>query len=780
MSAGEVLSSVLITLFLVGIAFLFFVFLFIGIIWYVFTRLRSKDREEKSLDAVLLEITVPRNNEVKVDAMEQMIGSLHSIKKSGWKMRYKNQPTISLEIVGRTEDIRFYISVPGDLRDMLEKQIHGAYSDAQIIEVPEYEIFSEEGKVAYKAFQLRKESFYPIRTYKDLPTDALSAITSAIGKMGKGEAAVVQILIAPTDSSWQSEGRAFVSSTKKTESDPSKAKYSTSAKTLEAIENKITKPGFEVSIRLVVVSNNESTAAVHLGNLAAAFAQYSSDTNSFSSRKIRNKGAFVEDFIYRYMPAFHIMGNKPMILNSEEIATIFHFPNKLVTTPHIKWLNAKTAPAPAQIPQEGLFLGESTYRGIRRPVYIGDEDRLRHMYIIGKTGTGKSKFLQSLMIQDIEAGKGLCFMDPHGDAVEELLGMIPPERVEDVIYFRPSDTTRPMGLNLMEAQTEDQKHFVATSIINMMYKLFDPYKTGIVGPRFEHAVRNAILTVLSEEGNTFIEVMRVLTDSNYVRELLPKVQDPIVRRYWTDQIAQTSDFHKSEVLDYITSKFGRFVTNRSIRNIIGQSRSSFSFREVMDQGKILLINLSKGELGEENSNFLGLIIVPRILMAAMSRSDIPESQRRDFNLYVDEFQNFATPDFAQILSEARKYRLALTVANQFIGQIDEEIKNAIFGNVGTLITYRVGVSDANYLAREFTPTFSEDDLLNIEKYHVYIRTIVGNETVTPFSMALSSEIMNKIKNRNRKVEEIIKEMSKLRYGRDVRLVEQEINRRSKL
>ncbi|OGM04041.1 hypothetical protein A2715_01000 [Candidatus Woesebacteria bacterium RIFCSPHIGHO2_01_FULL_39_32] len=432
------------------------------------------------------------------------------------------------------------------------------------------------------------------------------------------------------------------------------------------------------------------------------------------------------------------------------------------------------------MPQEGLYLGESSYRGIKRPVYIGNEDRLRHIYIIGKTGTGKSELLLDMIMQDIKAGKGVCFMDPHGDTVEDLLQMIPPERAEDVIYFNPADTERPMGLNLLEANTEDQKHFAATAVINMMYKLFDPYKTGIVGPRFEHAVRNAMLTVMSEEGSTFIEVMRVLTDSRYVQEILPKVQDPIVRRYWTDQIAQTSDFHKSEVLDYITSKFGRFVTNKMIRNIIGQSKSSFSLREVMDQGKILFVNLSKGNLGEENSSFLGLILVPRILMAAMSRSDVPKEQRRDFFLYVDEFQNFATPDFAVILSEARKYRLALCVANQFIGQVDEEVKNAIFGNVGTIASFRIGVTDANYLQREFTPTFSEEDLLNIEKYNVYIKTTVNNEPVPPFSMGLYKDMAKQKELMNPKVAEIIKEMSRLRYGRDVKLVESEVARRAKL
>ena len=488
----------------------------------------------------------------------------------------------------------------------------------------------------------------------------------------------------------------------------------------------------------------------------------------------------MEDFLYRYQPMFHVLGSRPSILNSEELATLYHFPNKQVTTPHIFWLYSKTAPAPSEIPAEGLYLGTSSYRGIKRQVYIGDDDRRRHVYIIGKTGTGKTELLKSLIMQDIRAGKGICFMDPHGDAIEDLLKIIPPERAEDIVYFNPGDTERPMGLNLLEATTEDEKHFVATSVINMMYKLFDPYKTGIVGPRFEHAVRNAMLTAMSDEGSTFVEVMRILTDAGFVQEILPKVTDPIVRRYWTDQIAQTADFHKSEVLDYIVSKFGRFVTNKMIRNIIGQSKSSFSFRKVMDEGKILLINLAKGEIGEENSNFLGLVLVPRILMAAMSRQDVPEDQRRDFYLYVDEFQNFATPDFAQILSEARKYRLNLCVANQFIGQVEEEVKNAVFGNVGTIIAYRVGVTDASYLSHEFTPTFAEDDLLNIERYHVYIKTIVNNEPVPPFSMDLTRDLAKEKETQNERVSEIIKEMSRLRYGRDMRLVEAEITRRAKL
>jgi len=770
------INTVFLLLVLLGV---FAVFL-VTVGFITFTLFRFRGREETSVDSVLLQVSVPRGNEIKIDAMEQVFASLASIKKGGWKQKFSFQPAISFEIVAKAEDIRFYVWSPKKLQDLVEKQIHGAQPDAEIVEVQEYNIFSEEGKVAYKSLQLKKANFYPIKVFKELPTDTLASLTSALAKMGPNEAAAIQILVSPADASWQKEGRGFISETKKTESDPEKAKYATSAKTLEAVESKIAKPGFEVSFRIVCIAASLEGAKAHLANIEGAFEQFSSEFNNIGGRKIRSKGSFMEDFLYRYQPMFHLMGNRPSILNSEELATIYHFPNKAVTTPHIHWIYSKTAPAPSEIPLEGLYLGLSTYRGIKRPVYMNEDDRRRHMYIIGKTGTGKTELLKDLIMQDIKAGRGICYLDPHGDAIQDLLKMIPPERAEDVIYFNPGDTNRPMGLNLLEASTEDQKHFVATAVINMMYKLFDPYKTGIVGPRFEHAVRNAMLTAMAEPGSTFVEVMRILTDATFVQEILPKVTDPIVKRYWTDQIAQTADFHKSEVLDYIVSKFGRFVTNKMIRNIIGQSQSSFSFREVMDSGKILLINLAKGEIGEENSNFLGLVLVPRILMAAMSRQDVPEEARRDFFLYVDEFQNFATPDFAQILSEARKYRLNLTVANQFIGQVEEEVKNAVFGNVGTVMCFRVGVTDASYLAHEYTPVFGEDDLLNIERYHVYIKTIVNNEPVPPFSMDLTKDLTKEKEMMNPKVAEIIKEMSKLKYGRDVRLVDAEIIRRAKL
>ncbi len=757
------------------------VLLILGLVAYFWKYLvgyfKYKNREEGSLKFVLLQVTVPRDNEIKIDAAEQLFATFASIKKSTGKIfgRFKPQAQISFELVALHESIRFYISCNKTHQDLVEKQINGAYPDAEIKEVPEYNIFSENGQTAYTMFKLRSSDFYPIKTFRDLPTDPLSALTSALAKMQEGEGAVIQMIISPSDNSWKNAGKAWL----KKEKDPGKPdspKPPPDAKQIEAVEQKIARPGFNTTIRIVVSAASIESAKAHLSNIRATFEQFNGPYNGFSGAKIGSEKAFMTDFIYRFLPRF----SSSPVLTADELASIFHFPNKSVETPHIGWLTAKRAPAPDKIPTFGLYLGRSVFRGTIRPVYISDYDRQRHMYIVGRTGTGKSELLKSMMLQDIVAGKGLAFIDPHGDAAEELLQLIPPERAEDVIYFDPSDTSRPFGMNMLEAYSEEQKHFVVANIIGLMYKLFDPNKTGIIGPRFEHGVRNAMLTAMSKQGSTFVEVMRLMTDAEFVKEILPLVQDPVVRRYWTDQIAQTSDFHKSEVLDYTVSKFGRFVTNKMMRNIIGQSQSSFDLRKVMDEGKILIVNLSKGLIGEENSNFLGLILVPKILAAAMSRSDIPEAQRKDFYLYVDEFQNFATDTFADILAEARKYRLNLVVANQFIGQIDESVKNAVFGNVGTMISFRVGVTDANYLQHEFAPTFSENDLVNVERFHAYVKTQVQGEPVPPFSVDTTKDI-NKWKNMlNPQVGQAVKELSRLKYGRDVTQVETEVVQRSRL
>ena len=763
----------LFTVLLVVILGVLFLVGFLIVLW-----IRWKDREKKSLEMVNLLLAMPEGNEVKIDAMEQIVASFSNMyknKKAKFLQFLVAQPNVTFEIIGSKEDIRFYVCVPKDYKQMTEKQIYSVYPGVQIEEVDDINIYgTTEGKVEYALMGAKKEPFYPIKTYKEIPVDPLASITGAMAKLSNNEAMAVQIVMSPTDGAWAKKGKSFISDTKKSESNPEKASYKVDARQLEAIETKCNKPGFETVIRLVSVAPDKASAKSNLSNIKGALAEFNSPWNSLGSRKIRFKSMFMTDFIYKY-PIIYWTKNRS-ILSTDEIASMFHLPNVSIDTPNVYWLKAKMGPAPINSPIEGMYIGDNVYRGETREFHIKDTDRQRHFYIVGQTGVGKSWLLADMALQDIKAGKGVCFIDPH-DTFESILERIPPERVEDVIYFDPANTERPMGFNVMEVQTEEQKDFVTSSIINLMYKLYDPYKTGIVGPRFEHAIRNIMLTVMTEPGATFVEVVRCLTDPSYVQSLLPKVTDPMVKRYWTDQIAQTNEFHKSEVLDYIVSKFGRFITNKMMRNIIGQSQSSFDFRKAMDEGKILIVNLAKGTIGEENSAFLGLVLIPKILIAAMSRQDTPEELRRDFYLYVDEFQNFATQDFAIIMSEARKYHLNLTVANQFISQMDEDVKNAVFGNVGSIAGFRVGISDANFLVRQFEPQFSERDLLNLPMANIYIKTMIDGTPQKPFSLSVSAA--ERKKPGDKKLAEMIKKLSSLKYGRPRTIVEADIAKRAK-
>ena len=753
------------------------ILLLLIVAWSLFViYLKYSNREVVSMNFVLLEIAVPKDNEIKIDAVEQMFASLFSIKKGGFWQKFKAQQHISLEIVGKKEDIRFYISCHKDNMELIEKMVAGTYPGTRVKQVDEYNIFYKDAKVAFAELALKNNSFKPIKTYKDLPVDSLASITSALAKFGDNEAAAIQIIISPAESEWSKSGEGYVSKTKKDEANPEKAKFKMNPQDMEAITNKTSKVGYLTTIRLVSIAPTEGQAKANLSNLKGTFSQFSGNQNGFSSRTIRLKQMFMVDFLYRYQSMW---GNNS-VLSVDELATVWHLPNKTIETPHVYWLTAKSAPATGGFPSSGLWLGRSLYRGQERNIYIGEQDRLRHTYLIGRTGTGKTELLKSMIIQDMRAGKGLCFMEPHGEGIEELLELVPPERAEDVIFFDPSDKDRPIGFNLLEVGSIDEMNIVASSIINLMYKLYDPHKTGMVGPRFEHAIRNAMLTVAYIPGATFVEVNRALTDQKFVQEILPLVKDPIVRRYWTDQIAQTSDFHKSETLDYIASKFGRFVTNRMVRNIIGQAKSTLNFRTAMDEGKIVFLKLAKGLLGEEDANFLGLVLVPKILAAALSRQDTPREQRRPFFLYVDEFQNFATPDFAQMLSEVRKYNVGLILANQFVSQLDEQVRDAIFGNTGTLMAYRVGVQDASILSKEFEPIFHEQDLANIEAQNIYVKTIVNGTPVPPFSMNVMKDLKAERAQGSPEVARMIKELSRLKYGTDIEEVEAEIEKRAKL
>lgn len=446
--------------------------------------------------------------------------------------------------------------------------------------------------------------------------------------------------------------------------------------------------------------------------------------------------------------------------------------------PGVELQMVKYSPLPANMPAEGIILGESLYTAMRQPakVMIKADDRRRHVYVVGKTGVGKSTLLLEMALADIRNGSGVCVVDPHGELIEDLLLRLPPERVEDVILFDPSDEERPVGLNMLEAETEQEKHLIVNEMIGLMYKLYDPHRQGIVGPRFEHAVRNAMLTVMAQPGNTLIEVVGVLTNNQFRAEKVKDVKDPLVRSYWHDQIAHTADYHKSEVLDYIVSKFGRFVTNQLVRNIIGQSESAFDFRDVIDQRKILLVSLSKGKIGPENSIFLGSVLVPKLLIAALSRVEIPRERRHDFYLYVDEFHNFASETFAVMLSEARKYGIAITMAHQYLDQIPEAMRAAVFGNVGTIISFRVGIDDVRHLAPEFYPVFDADDLTNLPKYTACVKLLVDGLAVRPLSMRTLFDPDSGV---NHEVAQKAREFSRQTYGKPREQVAKEIARRGR-
>ena len=465
------------------------------------------------------------------------------------------------------------------------------------------------------------------------------------------------------------------------------------------------------------------------------------------------------------------------ILNSVELATLFHFPDERSTpTSQLERQASKQVDGPRNVPEDGILIGYNVFRGVKKEVRIGDDDRRRHMYIVGQTGTGKSVLLENLALQDMLNGKGFAFIDPHGDAVQTLMSMVPKERTEDVIYFSPADTDYPLGLNLFEFDTPEQKDFLIQEAINMLYKLYDPGHTGIIGPRYEHWFRNSALTVMADpNGSSFIDIPKVFTDPAYARQKQKYITDQTVLDFWNKEMASTSDYHKSEVLGWFVSKFGAFLSNEMMRNVIGQTKSSFNLRDVMDNKKILFVNLSKGKTGELNSKLLGMIFIMKFQAAAMSRASIPENERVDFSLYVDEFQNFSTDSFATILSEARKYRLSLIVANQFISQLTDEVRDAVFGNVGSVIALRTGPSDADGLAKQFAPVFEPEDLVKLPNYNAVVRLMISGVPSQPFSMATIPPLGHA----NPELAKALINLSRAKHGKPKAVVEKEIFARLK-
>lgn len=715
---------------------------------------------------------------------------------------YGRRDHLAFEIVAYQGYIHFYLAVPRSVRQLVELQIQAQYPQAHIDEAEDYNLFSAASHIRATTLKLSKPYFFPIRTYKKLDIDPLNAVTNVLSKVQPQEGAAIQILIRPKKHDWDNRGRSIArkmqagkklheamsgsggnlltASLKSSRDEMMSARGMPNITPMDqelirSLEEKAGKPGFDVNIRIVTASPLERNAQVHLENIVNAFSQFMAPEsgNQFRRASVQSKGQIIYDFIYR-----HFTEKDHVTLNSEEVNSLYHFPLPQTETPNILWLAAKKAPAPVHMPADGLILGHNAYRGQDTVVKIKPADRRRHVYIIGTTGSGKSVLMLEMAKQDIQNGAGVCIIDPHGSLVEDILGSIPEERIHDVVIFDPSDIDRPIGLNMLEARNPEERDSAVQEMIAIFMKLFPP---EMIGPMFEHNMRNAMLTLMEDDDSpgTIADIPRMFTDKAFQQYKVAKVKDPVVRAFWEKEMAKTSDFHKSEMLGYLISKVGRFVENAMMRNIIGQAKSGFNFRDIMDKKKILLVNLSKGKIGEVNAYLLGLIIVSKLQMAALSRADIPESERNDFFLYIDEFQNFITDSIAVILSEARKYKLNMTMAHQYMGQLvqnnDPRVRDAVLGNVGTMVAFRIGVEDAEILEKQFAPTFSAFDLVNQQQYTAYIRLLIDNTAAPPFHLQTYPPTIG-----HSAVAQAIVEYSRLRYGKDRATVEAEILDRTKL
>ncbi len=741
--------------------------------------------------------------EENISKAQTMYGIIASTFQKGFKNNFYGQRHFAFEIIGTQGFVKFYAVVPVSMVEVVKQAVISAYPTARLEEVAEHNIFSPVGKLAGTIggeLSLKENSAYPIATYQEIKRDAIQSLLNALSTLDKEDGAGIQILLRPANPGWRKNAQAEASKKRKgtkdkkgieslfsilkefgtaiskppeDKSDSKKELSSLDQSIVDSIEDKTRYPGFEVMIRVVASSNISQRSLALLNNIVATFALYDAPgKNGFKYTAAKDIESFVTGFILRFFPP----ETNRSVLNSVELATLFHFPDqKNIPTSQLERQASKQVDAPRNIPEEGLLLGYNLFRGAKKPIRLTLNDRQRHMYVVGQTGTGKSTFLENLALQDMINGDGFAFVDPHGDTAEKLLSMVPKERAEDVIYFSPADMDFPMGLNLFEYTLPEQKDFLIQEAINILYKLYDPNRQGMIGARFEHIFTNcAQLLMADPAGGTFVDIPKLLIDADFMKAKLKYCTDQNVLDFWTKEWPASQRSNESgEVTSWVVSKFGAFLSNEMMRNIIGQTKSSFDLRDIMDNKKILLVNLSKGRTGDLNSRLMGMIFVMKFQAAAMSRANVHESEREDFCLYVDEFQNFSTDSFATIMSEARKYHLNLVVANQFTTQLSDEIRDAVFGNMGTIVSYRIGQNDVEAMSRYFQPHFDGDDLLRIPSYNCVVRTLIGGVPTQPFSMAGLPPLGTP----NDKLGEALKQLSAAKYGRPRAQVSEEIMER---
>lgn len=734
----------------------------------------EKDKQVwKAIHMRLYEIILPEATGEKqtrgfkelVTTMEQFYAGMLSVSDGRDNFPGRNYFTLEIALSNWSSEIVFYASVSEDKSELLEKQLLGLYPEARIREVKDdYNIFNENGASvgAYGAFT--KSQVFPIKTYAEFDHDPLPVILNVFSKLKKeGEGAAIQFSVSPVGDYFLKKYGGVLDQLKRGMSakDATDVPYTVGqevgkfAKELfmgvpspkkidgkdviddEAIKHvseKISSTIVNTNIRVIASAETTARAEEILGGLQSAFNQFTDTRGNgieFKPLKRHNLLKLFQEFSYRLFSQEY-----PLPLNLKELTTMFHFPEEVSSAPQLKQARSATAPAPLDAPTEGTLLGINKHRGEERKIFVTSEDRMRHFYVIGQTGTGKTVILKNMIIQDIKAGHGVCMIDPHGTDIEDILGNIPPEREKDVIYFDPAHTERVMGLNMLEYDLArpEQKTFVVNELISIFNKLFDMKVAG--GPAFEQYFRNSALLVMEhpESGNTLLDIVRVLADKSFRDMKLSYCNNPVVTQFWANAIKTSGEQSLANFVPYISSKFDPFLSNDIMRPVIAQEKSSFNFRQIMDERKILLVNLSKGRLGDLNAHLIGLILVGKILIAALSRVDALGEKPADFYLYVDEFQNITTDSISTILSEARKYRLSLNLAHQFIGQLDEKTKNAVFGNVGSMSLFRVGSEDAEFLEKQLSPIFSARDLMNLDNYNAYMKMLMKGQPARAFNI----------------------------------------------
>lgn len=776
--------------------------------------LGEKDPARQALNMVLYEITLPEPKEGDsgtrplkelISAMEQFYSGMLSVE-SG----VSGEPTyysLELAIPADRPELTFYAAIPRSKADLFEKQLLAIFPDAYIAPQPnDYNIFTEGSVAVGSQAELATYGALPLKDYSEYDYDPLNAILNAFAKLRQaGEGAALQLIVQPKGEHYvkyyrkilselrkgEKRSRAFtvpdgllgelgrgfgdtLFSSKKPDAVQGLEKNRTD---IEQVEKKIASSITATNIRLVVSAATKERGESILSELEAAFNQFT-NTQGNSLRFVRTAGARAKRFFHEFSFRLANEGDHVLLpLSLKELTTVFHFPpNGISSTPHLRQSRFTQAPAPMQLPEAGALLGHNRYRGAETPIYLSSEDRLRHLYVIGQTGTGKTTIMKNLVVDDIRAGNGVCFIDPHGNDILDILANIPPSRFKDVIYFDPANLDRPFGLNLLEYDPlhPEQKTFIVNEMLAIFRRLYGDVPESM-GPAFEQYFRNATLLVMEDpaSGSTMMDIGRVLSNKEFRDMKLSKSMNPIVNQFWNEIATKAGGEASLEnIVPYITNKFDDFTANDFMRPIIGQQESSFNFRQIMDEKKILLVNLSKGRLGERNANLLGLIMVGKLFMAALSRADNPRGDFPPFYLYIDEFQNITTDSIPGILSEARKYRLSLTIAHQFLGQIDEKIRDAVFGNVGSMAVFRVGQEDAEFFEKQFTPTFSALDFTNIENFNCYLKMLSHGVPQKPFNIRTKKPEIG-----NPQQVDDLRELSFLTYGRERATVEALIRER---